>query len=147
MRARPSPAQGCRRTSTACTLPAAPRGYPRRRPAGRSAATRERRPWSPWGRAAEFPMRAIRILSTGLAAALLVTALLAGAVMGDDDDAEIEMTGVVLSVNLPNSSFQFREFASNVIWSVILRRDSRIELKGQGKDKSRNYRLVAGDIV
>ena len=92
-------------------------------------------------------MRAIRILSTGLAAALLVTALLAGTVMGDDDDDEIEMTGVVLSVNLPNSSFQFREFASNVIWSVILRRDSRIELKGEGKDKSRNYRLVAGDIV
>ena len=92
-------------------------------------------------------MRVVRTLSAGLAAAVLMTALLAGVVLGDDDDSDVEVTGVVVSVNAPDSSFQFREFSSNVIWSAILRRDAKIELKGGGKDKSRYYQLVAGDIV
>ena len=92
-------------------------------------------------------MRVVRRLSAGLAAAVLMTALLAGVVLGDDDDPEVEVTGVVVSVNAPDSSFQFREFSSNVIWSAILRRDAKIELKGGGKDKDRYYQLVAGDIV
>src|SRR3970282_2003414 len=95
----------------------------------------------------EFPMRVVRRLSAGLTAAVLMTALLAGVVLGDDDDSEVEVTGGVVSVDAPDSSFQFREFSSNVIWSAILRRDAKIELKGGGKDKNRYYQLVAGDIV
>ncbi|HXF83611.1 MAG TPA: hypothetical protein VNN19_12750 [bacterium] len=89
-------------------------------------------------------MRRIRILSGGLIAALLVTFLTAGLALGDDDH-EVEVTGIVTSVSAPNG-FQFRELASNAVWSAVLRRDAKIELKG-GRDADRHYQLVVGDIV
>ncbi|HEU5299053.1 MAG TPA: hypothetical protein VFW08_06125, partial [bacterium] len=89
-------------------------------------------------------MRSVRSMSIGLIASLLFTAMLAGAVRGDDDD-EVEMTGVITAVSTPNASFQLREFSSNAVWSVILQRDAKIELKRGGRDK--NYRLVSGDVV
>lgn len=90
-------------------------------------------------------MRSIRVLSIGLIASLLLTAALAGAVRGDDDDDELELTGVVTAVSDPQRSFQFRVFSSNAVLSVILRADAKVELKGGGRGKG--YRFVSGDIV
>src|SRR5512145_2885180 len=90
-------------------------------------------------------MRSVRVLPLGLIASLLLTAALAGAVRGDDDDDEMELTGVITAVSDPERSFQFRVFSSNAIVSVILRRDAKVELKGGGRAKG--YRFVPGDIV
>jgi hypothetical protein len=89
-------------------------------------------------------MRRIRILSAGVTAALLVLLTAAGIVLGGDDHG-VEVTGIVTAVSAPNG-FQFRELASNAVWSAVLRRDAKIELKG-GRDTDRHYQLVAGDIV
>ena len=91
-------------------------------------------------------MRIIPGLIAGLVVALLATAVLPVPALSDNDD-DTEVTGVVVSVNGGDGSFQFREFSSNLIWSAILRRDAKIQLKG-GKDRDeKRYRLTAGDIV
>lgn len=91
-------------------------------------------------------MRIISGLIAGLVVALLAAAVLPAPALGDNDD-DAEVTGVIVSVNGGDGSFQFREFSSNLIWSAILRRDAKIQLKG-GKDRDeKRYRLTSGDIV
>jgi len=92
-------------------------------------------------------MPAIRRLSSGFVVAVLLSLLVAGSVPGAQGP-KVELTGVVLSVNVASDgpSFQLREFSTNAVWTAVLRRDAEIEFKRRRDDQPYD-RLSAGDIV
>ncbi|MDQ7843384.1 MAG: hypothetical protein QN141_02620 [Armatimonadota bacterium] len=87
-----------------------------------------------------------RILS-GILVAVVMSLLLTHALPGSQS-RKVEVTGVILSVGVASAepSFQVREFSTNAVWSVVLRRDAEIEFKSRRMHQPYD-RLSVGDIV
>ncbi len=88
-------------------------------------------------------MRFTRMVSLGVAIVLLLIAASRSAAWADDR-AKVQVTGVVISRNPKDGTFQLQEFGSQNRWVVIIRREDDDD---RDEDAKRVGHLTVGDIV
>ncbi len=88
-------------------------------------------------------MRINRMVSLAVAMVLLLTAVPHSTVRADERN-KVKVTGVVISRNAKDGTFQLQEFGSQSRWAVIIRREDD---EDKDEDAKRIDRLTVGDVV